>query len=117
MTKKDAFTSSKTAHPSLYCGEVREYLNTHFPGRWIGRVAPISWPPRSPDLTPMDLFLWRFVKDRVFVPTFPANVVELRTRIIAAVAEMTPEMLHRVWQEIHYRWTVRRIISESHIEP
>ena len=25
-----------------YHGEVREYLNTRFPGRWIGRAAPIS---------------------------------------------------------------------------
>jgi hypothetical protein len=29
----------------------------------------------------------------MFVPTLPANVVELRTRITAAVAELTPEML------------------------
>ena len=40
--------------PHLYLGEVREYLNTRFPGRWIGRAAPIAWPPRSPDLTPLD---------------------------------------------------------------
>ena len=87
MTKKDAFTSPH------YLGEVREYLNTRFPGRWIGRAAPIAWPPRSPDLTPMDLFLWGFVKNQVFVPPLPANVVELRTRITAAVAKVTPEML------------------------
>jgi hypothetical protein len=24
--------------------EVREYLNTRFPGRWIDRAAPIAWP-------------------------------------------------------------------------
>jgi hypothetical protein len=29
------------AHPH-YLGEVREYLNTRFPGRWIGRAAPIA---------------------------------------------------------------------------
>jgi hypothetical protein len=52
MTKKDAFTSSKTAHHSL----PREYLNTRFPGRWIGRAAPIAWPPHSPDLTFLDIF-------------------------------------------------------------
>ena len=54
--------------PPHYLGEVREYLKTRFPGRWIGRAAPIAWPPRSPDLTPLDFFLWGFVKDRVFVP-------------------------------------------------
>ena len=75
--------------PPHYLGEVREYLNTRFPGRWIGRAAPIAWPPRSPDLTPMDYFLWGFVKDQVFVPPLLANVVELRTRITAAVAKVT----------------------------
>jgi hypothetical protein len=80
------------AHPH-YLEEVREYLNTRFPSRWIGRAAPIAWPPRSPDLTPLDFFLWGFIKDREFVPNLPANVAELRTRITAAVAKMTPEML------------------------
>jgi hypothetical protein len=42
----------------------------------------------------------------VYVPPLPANVAELRTRITAAVAEVTPEMLRRVWQEIDYRWGV-----------
>ena len=28
--------------PPHYLGEVREYLNTRFPGRWIGRAAPIA---------------------------------------------------------------------------
>jgi hypothetical protein len=31
--------------PPHYLAEVREYLNTRFPGRWIGREAPIAWPP------------------------------------------------------------------------
>jgi hypothetical protein len=57
--------------------------NTRFPGQWIGRAVPIAWPPRSPDLTPLDFFLWGFVKDRVFVPFSPANLAELRTRITA----------------------------------
>ena len=95
--------------PPHYLGEVREYHNTRFPGRWIGRAAPIAWPPRSPDLIPLDFFLWGFVKDRVFVPPLPANVVELRTRITAAVAKVTPEILRSVWQETDYRWDVCRI--------
>jgi hypothetical protein len=42
--------------PAHYLEEVREYINTRFPGRWIARAAPIAWPPRSPDLTPLDFF-------------------------------------------------------------
>jgi len=53
----------------------------------------------------------------VFVPPLPANVVELRTRITAAVAKVTPEMLRSVWQETDYRWEVCRITNGSHIEP
>jgi hypothetical protein len=36
-----------------YLDEMREYMNTRFPGRWIGRAAQIEWPPRSPDHTPL----------------------------------------------------------------
>jgi hypothetical protein len=36
--------------PIHYLEEVREYLNTRSPGRWIGRAAPVACPPRSPDL-------------------------------------------------------------------
>ena len=35
---------------------VRNYLNETFPGRWIGRRGSIEWPPRSPDLTPLDFY-------------------------------------------------------------
>jgi hypothetical protein len=74
--------------PPHYPEEVHECLYTRFPGRWIGRVALIAWPPHSPDLTPLDFLSWRFVKDRVFIPPLPANVPKLRTRITAAVAEV-----------------------------
>jgi hypothetical protein len=62
-------------------------------------------------------FTWTFVKNRVFVPPLPANFAELRTRITATVAEVTPEMLHSVWQDTDYRWDVCRITNGSHIEP
>jgi hypothetical protein len=33
----------------------------------------IAWPPRSPDLTPRDFSLCRYVKDKVFVAPLPAS--------------------------------------------
>ncbi|GFG35994.1 hypothetical protein Cfor_03575 [Coptotermes formosanus] len=86
-------------------------------GRWTDLAAPTQGPPLSPDLTALDFFLWGFVKDRVYVPPLPANVTELRIRITAAVAELTPEMLRRVWEETEYKWDVSRITNGSHIEP
>lgn len=36
---------------------VRYFLNRQFGQRWVGRGGPISYPPRSPDLTPCDFFV------------------------------------------------------------
>jgi hypothetical protein len=38
----------------------------HFPGCCIGRDGPIPWSPRSPDITPLDFFLWGYIKDIVY---------------------------------------------------
>jgi len=76
------------------------------------------WPPRFPDLTPCDFFLWRFVKDTVFVSPLPANLQNLCNRITAAVALVDRDMLTRVrvWNEMDYRIDVCRITKGGHIE-
>jgi len=33
-------------------------LNERFPNRWLGRGGSAVWPPRSPNLTPLDYYLW-----------------------------------------------------------
>ena len=43
--------------PPQYAPTVREYLHQALSQRWFGRRGSIEWPPRSPDLTPMNLFL------------------------------------------------------------
>ncbi|KAJ8918613.1 hypothetical protein NQ315_013119 [Exocentrus adspersus] len=50
--------------PPHSIGAVTDYLNQRF-HVWIGRNAPIKWPPNSPDLTPLDTFLWGTLKDRI----------------------------------------------------
>lgn len=35
---------------------VTDWLNETFNDRWIGTGGPVLWPPRSPDLTPLDFF-------------------------------------------------------------
>ena len=50
-------------------------------------------PPRFPDLMPLDLFLWRYVKD---------NLADLHRRIGGACQIVTKEMLQNTWQEAKY---------------
>ena len=45
---------------------VRQFLDETFSDLWIGRDGPIPWPPRSPDITPLDFLLWGYVKDIVY---------------------------------------------------
>ncbi|KAJ4439663.1 hypothetical protein ANN_07791 [Periplaneta americana] len=82
---------------------------------WMGR-AYLQWPPRSPDLTPCDFFLWGFIKDQVYVLLLPANLPELRDRIREAVAAITPDMLIKVWEELAYILDVCRATNGADIE-
>ena len=45
---------------------VRNYLNNQFLQRWIGRGSDHIWPPRSPDLNPLDFFIWDHMKSNVY---------------------------------------------------
>jgi hypothetical protein len=40
--------------PPYFCHQVRNHLDREMAGWWIGRDEPITWPPRPPDLTPVD---------------------------------------------------------------
>ena len=48
--------------PPHYARIVRDFLNERFNNRWIGRGGPVAWPPRSPDQTSPDFYLWGFLK-------------------------------------------------------
>ncbi|GBO16290.1 hypothetical protein AVEN_146960-1 [Araneus ventricosus] len=37
-----------------------------YPARWIGHGGPVAWPPRSPDLNPLDFFFWGHMKSSVY---------------------------------------------------
>ena len=88
--------------PAHFARNVREWMDEHFPNRWIGRGGPMLWPARSPDLNPLDFFVWGFIKEQVYA-TPPQDVEEVRNRINAAVLQITPERLERVIQTIPRR--------------
>ena len=107
--------------PPHFRHHVREHLNVTRPGRWIGRtgnqdLAMLTWPPRSPDLTACDFFVWGFVKDAVYVPPLPQDLDDLKQRISDAVELITEDMLGRVWQEMEYRLDICRVTRGAHIQ-
>lgn len=55
---------------------VCHYLNQNLGSCSIGSCALVVWPPRSPEMASLDLFLWDYINDQVF------------TNIISATAEL-----------------------------
>ncbi|EZA54505.1 hypothetical protein X777_05484, partial [Ooceraea biroi] len=80
--------------PAYFSLVARNKLNEKFANRWIGRGGPVGWPARSPDLTPLDFFLWETLKDMVYKeePTTPQI---MRQRIIEACASITLDVIRR----------------------
>lgn len=70
------------AHTAL---ETRNFLLESFGAdRLIGRFFDLSWPSRSPDLNPVDFFLWGFLRDRVFARGGFLNLHQLNAAIVEA---------------------------------
>lgn len=101
--------------PPHYYRPVSDFLNGHFPGRWIGRRGPVEWPARSPDLTPLDFFLWGYLKSKVY-RTRPETIEELEQRITEVCRNITPETYENVRQEFHNRLFMCQEVNGEHFE-
>ena len=101
--------------PAHHARIVRMFLNQRFPNRWIGRGGPVLWPPRSPDLNPLDFFLWEYVKDAVYskAPTTRLNMME---RIRRACEAITPLMLENVQRNFRCRLLLSLENNGAHFE-
>lgn len=98
-----------------YSREVRNYLNRVYINRWIGRRGVIEWPARSPDLTPMDFFLWGYLKSKVYY-TEPSTVDVLKHRIRNVCANIGPQMLNNVRTEFQNRLFHCQEVMGEHFE-
>jgi len=103
--------------PAHYSRDVRNWLNENFPGRWIGRGGPVAWPARSPDLTPLDFYLWGTVKSLVY-NTGVDTREELRQRILDAFHNVKGrvEELRTATRNVQMRSRVCLQVNGGHFE-
>ena len=85
--------------PPYYHRDVRSFLDEILPNRWIGRRSFAEYPPRSLDLTPLDFFLWGYLKDKVYAMR-PGTVAELRATIERECTQMLRELFRAVCYSI-----------------
>ncbi|KAJ4444914.1 hypothetical protein ANN_06713 [Periplaneta americana] len=87
---------------------VRELLNEVIHGCWIGSRDPVEWLPKSPDLTPLDFFLWGHFKSVVY-SNRPRKLDELQENIRREYAQITPAVLRNVWSSyLNHVWMRRQ---------
>ncbi|GFW25711.1 putative DD41D transposase [Trichonephila clavipes] len=79
-----------------------DLLKDTFGDRLISRFGPVNWPPRSCDLTPLDYFLWGYVKSLVYADK-PRTLDHLEDSIRRVIADIRPQMLEKVIEN----WTSR----------
>ena len=82
--------------PPHYALSSRQVINENFDEEWIGRGGSVAWPPRSPDPTSPDYFLWGFVKERVMAVA-PTTPDDMKDRIRA---EHVPKLHHKCWLKL-----------------
>ncbi|GFS77603.1 putative DD41D transposase [Trichonephila clavipes] len=95
MFQQDGATCH-TAHATI------DLLKDTFGDRLISRFGPVNWPPRSCDLTPLDYFLWGYVKSLVYADK-PQTLDHLEDNIRRVIADIRPQMLKKVIEN----WTSR----------
>ena len=102
------------AHFSLLA---REYLNRVFADRWIGRGGPQAWPPRSPDMNPLDFCVWGYLKSLVYT-TPVENIDHLRNRIVDGCNTIrnTPGIFWRIRASLRRRTHACIMANGGHFE-
>lgn len=90
-------------------GTVRDYLQVKFPNSWIGRNAPVLWPPRSPDLSVLDFYLWGVIKNTVYKKSY-GTINELREAVLQAFANIDGRTVRKATHSILRRcnWCINQ---------
>jgi hypothetical protein len=85
-----------TAHTA---NSTMQMSSEFFGGRSIARNL---WPPRSPDLSPPDFYLWGVLKENVY-KHYTHTLEEFKENIELCISNVTAETLHRIASDMRKR--------------
>jgi hypothetical protein len=96
--------------PANVTRDVKQFLDSHYPYRWVVRNATVLWPPRSPDLTPANFYLWGHLKNTVYWKRVK-TLDELWRLIQAAVATIwrMTGIFQRTRNSWHHRYAFKLV--------
>lgn len=90
-------------------------LRSIFGDKVIGHRTTIAWPPRSPDLTPLDFFFWGYLKNAVYKEQV-TSLSDLKARITRVCREMDKAIIERAVRSIVKRAEACLLVDGGHIE-
>ena len=85
--------------------ESMRLIRDMFPQKLISRRGEITWPPRSPDLSPTDFFLWVHLKSKVYANN-PTTMRQLKLNVQQEMEAISKETLIKVFQNFLARLEV-----------
>ena len=103
-----------TAHTALAS---KQWLNDKFAERVISLKTDFVWAPYSPDLNPLDFFLWGYLKDCVYRDT-PHSIEELKNAIILHTRRVNEDvdLCRRITDNFQRRIAACRMRNGNHVE-
>ena len=75
----------------------------------------MDWPPRSPDLNPLDFYLWGFLKSKVYSPK-PATVRDLENNIRREILALDPAIIRKAILDVKRRAAKCLAANGGHFE-
>lgn len=94
---------------------VVNYLDERFGENWMGTNGPVRWPARSPDLTPLDFFIWGHLKEEVY-RTPPTNREDMEIRVRGAINGITELQLDNMLRATVKKTRLCRDNNGQHFE-
>lgn len=64
-----------------------------------------EWPPRSPDLTPLDFYFWGYIKQKVYAEE-PTTAENMKERIREACTNINADVLENVRNDFRRRLNI-----------
>lgn len=101
--------------------EVFDILKEHFNGRLIALDSKsytgngIDWPPYSPDLNPLDFFLWGYLKDKIYKGK-PETLLDVEKAVRSEIRKIKPDLLKRVIDSFRNRLYKIIVTEGAHFE-
>jgi hypothetical protein len=91
--------------PHFLC-TVTHHLNQIFSEQWTAQGGPVNWPAWSPDLNPLDFWLWGHLKTSAY--SGPINDVEVLQNRLSGDFQQTLHFCQMSWKLHWNAWESHR---------